>query len=247
MKNSIDDAKEHAKRFTEMSKKATRKYFLTFIACEYLNVIIAIVNYLIINSFLSGKFMTYGSDVLNYYMGTALPEEILGKTIGSVNPMCNAFPTVVSCKTSFAGINTKEDKRNEICILGQNIINQKIYIILWWWFIVLFIASAFMTIYRITTIVLPNSRRATIIARMQTTKRVYVPEYPYSDIGHWFVLGQIGRNSNTYYFRELMKQLVTLKKSSTNDIESGKENEPFISYEDRNDKDGIELPQMNKA
>ena len=100
-----------------------------------------------------------------------------------------------------------------------------------------------MTIYRITTIVEPNSRRATIVARMQTTKHVHVPQFPYSDIGHWFVLGQIGRNSNPYYFRELMNHLVTLKKSSKNDIESARENEPFIPY----DKDGIELPQMNKA
>jgi hypothetical protein len=104
-----------------------------------------------------------------------------------------------------------------------------------------------MTIYRIVTIVEPNSRRATIVARMMTTKHVHVPAFPFSDIGHWFVLGQIGRNSNPYYFRELMRHLVTLKKSSKNDIESANENEPFIPYNERNDKDGIELPQINKA
>lgn len=247
MKQSVEEAKDHAKRFDELSKKMTRKYFFTFLVCEYLNVIIAIVNYLIINSFLSGKFMSYGSDVLSYYIGTPYPEEILGKSVETINPMCNAFPTVVSCKTSFAGVSGIADKRNEICILGQNIINQKIYIILWWWFIILFISSALMTISRVVTIAVPNSRRAIIEARMMTTKRVHVPAFPFSDIGHWFVLGQIGRNSNPYYFRELMRHLVTLKKSSKNDIESANENEPFIPYNERNDKDGIELPQINKA
>ncbi len=67
-------------------------YFIKFALCEVLNLLAVVINFAITNCFLSGKFSSYGSDVLNY-MGMNYSERT-----SVVNPMCNAFPTKVSCE-----------------------------------------------------------------------------------------------------------------------------------------------------
>ena len=69
------------------------RYF-AFVACEFLNLSAVIVNFIITNKFLNGKFASYGQDVLRYINYDKI--EVQQK----INPMCNAFPTTVSSKES---------------------------------------------------------------------------------------------------------------------------------------------------
>ena len=45
-----------------------------------------------------------------------------------------------------------------MCILPLNIVNEKIYLVLWWWYIVLSVLSAMAVLYRLTSILLPDLR-----------------------------------------------------------------------------------------
>ena len=50
------------------------------------------------------------------------------------NPMCSVFPTVTSCNIPNVGAGGGEQMHNGLCVLTQNIINEKIYLVLWWWY-----------------------------------------------------------------------------------------------------------------
>merc|ERR1711944_159403 len=132
-----------------------------------------------------------------------------------LNPMCSVFPTTVNCQFSFFGVNGHPDKRSNICIMGQNIMNQKIYLVLWIWFVILFGVSATMFTYRIATFTLPAFRRTTILRQMKTNTSLAVDDLylDFEHIGNWFLLSQIGQNANPYKFREFLKEARKLEDS----------------------------------
>jgi len=209
-RNFLDNPKdedadgEHVAVFKNISKKLSRKYFWTFVACEMLNVILGIISFLFINAFLSGHFSTYGADVLNYNLGF--------KDESTKDPMCSLFPTIVNCETSFFGINGGKEDRSNICILGQNILNQKIYFVLWLWFMILFGVSVLVIINRIMCIFVPAFQRQVVASHLKSKNSNRLTSLERIPLGHdylgkWFILAQLGRNSSPYKYRNFLDQL----------------------------------------
>ena len=64
------------------------------------------------------------SQVIDYYQHTALERQ---SADAPLNPMCNIFPTVVSCDLKTIGTSGGEQNWNGLCILSQNIINQWVH------------------------------------------------------------------------------------------------------------------------
>ena len=65
------------------------------------------------------------------------------------NPMCALFPTEVSCSIPVVGAAGESQEHNGLCVLTQNIINEKIYLLLWFWFVFLTlwsVVSLFVTV-----------------------------------------------------------------------------------------------------
>ena len=160
---------KHAQIFKTLTKNHNNRYFLTFVSCELLNLICAIANFYIIDRFLSGNFTAYGTRVLRYYFDRETLEKVRVTYTDTnndqtymniaVNPMCAAFPTLVSCNVETIGSAGGKVIENHICILAQNIIYEKIYLMFWFWFMVLFLASAMKMIFRLAAAVLPILRR----------------------------------------------------------------------------------------
>ena len=115
------------------------------------------------NKFLSYNFLGYGVRVWAYYSQPA--EE---RRHGGINPMCETFPRLVSCdyvrytlqllllswiawfsRYGFAGGKTS---LNAICILALNMINDKIFLVLWLWYFVLLFIGFYRFVYRIVQI-----------------------------------------------------------------------------------------------
>jgi len=154
------------------------------------------------------------------------------------NPMCSAFPTLTACKFKSGGINGLVDLETSLCVLSQNIINQKIYLFLWFWMILLMVAAGICTIYRVAQIILPKLRKETIVALINTKRRR--SEFVDKDnairrnwselnrIGNWFLLCQIGRNSNPYYFRKFLESV------NENDRRTRQDNYSDAGIEKRN-------------
>ena len=62
----------------------------------------------------------------------SLPPEEREKS-GIVNPMCELFPKQVACYYSRYGMGGGLDSRHAMCILGQNMMNDKVFLLIWVW------------------------------------------------------------------------------------------------------------------
>ena len=105
--------------------------------------------------------MTYGYDVYKFY--SLPPEELL--LDDARNPMCEAFPRVTtfmkdhkvsqrisqvaSCTYYQYGSGGRQVSLNALCILGLNIIMDKVYLVLWYWYMFLIICGIARIIIRL--------------------------------------------------------------------------------------------------
>jgi len=187
-----------------------RNYLASYLLCWLLNFAAAALNFALANHFLDGKFKTYGTDVFNYYYDLDADTRL-----EKMNPMCNAFPTKVRCQVDSISPSGSADKDQLLCILNQNIINQKIYIVLWFVIVALFVTSAIVPIYWVA-IFTSKSLRSGELERM-TRKGFSLKEQDHSQaarrvgesstFGEWFILTQLGNNCNSYFFRAFVTKM----------------------------------------
>ena len=85
----IDMARYHADFFHER-RNQNWLYFIKFLAYEFFNLGALIVVFVMTDSFLNNYFNSYGSDVISY----ANKADVVRSN--QHDPMCNAFPTLVS-------------------------------------------------------------------------------------------------------------------------------------------------------
>ena len=82
--------KIHMNSFKKLKGQKNLGYYTRFQICQVLNLLMLILIWWSTNQFLSGHFHTYGVEVTEFYSKETF---VRGKTH---DPMCNAFPTVVS-------------------------------------------------------------------------------------------------------------------------------------------------------
>ena len=210
----LTDPNDAKRKFNNLSNNLTKRYFFTFAFFEFLNFLTAIASFLIIDKFLSGRFYSYGIDAMNHYAGNLKETEIKVSSSSTVsvklNPMCSVFPTIVNCDFKFFGLDGNLlETRSNICILGQNLMNQKTFLIVWVWFVVLFVVTIFQILYRFVTLVLVDCQINTIqqYAMSRDNEAVKNIDLGLTHIGNWFLLTQIGRNSDPYKFRQFLHEL----------------------------------------
>ena len=188
-------------------------YFAQFVFCELLNVLFLFLNFSFTDSFLNGKFRWYGWDVISFYQLTREERRV------SKNPFCSVFPTEVSCTVPNVGAGGKEQHHNGLCVLSQNVINEKVYLVVWFYLVFLKFVSVLQVMYRLSTIFFDKLRFHLLHTRIQHT---YDPEIRKSlefvmskcFAGDWFVLCQLSKNSNRYFMRQFIVDLAQdLKRS----------------------------------
>ena len=94
-----------------------------------------------------------------------------------------------------------------MCILSQNIINEKIYFFLWWWILFVFIIAVVNVVRRAYVIAIPAVRHGKINRKAGTDDYTKINGL---DIGDWFMLNQIGKNVDRYYFKLFVHELVKI-------------------------------------
>jgi len=178
--------------------------------------------------------------------------------MGIRNPMCSVFPTVTSCNIPNVGAAGGEQVHNGLCVLTQNIINEKIYLVLWFWYAFLGPLSVLFVFYRLFTIFFSGIRFSLLY---RTVRRKYDDDIRKSldyvlakgHIGDWFVLYQLSKNCNPYFYREFIRELArelkakpkkrTRSKSGSNTIKrnnklsrsSSKDEELLVGDEEKAD------------
>ena len=103
-------------------------------------------------------------------------------------------------------------------MLGQNIMNQKIFLVLWLWFTILWCVSICQIIYRVTTIFIPSTQEWTIQFLLKSTDKDLLTairklKLRNGNVGNWFLLTQIGGNSDPYAFRQFLEDVSGVKRT----------------------------------
>lgn len=199
------DKEEHANQvalYLKRNRTRHQKYYYYFTLFELVNFLNVILQVRIVDEFLGGTFTTYGLDVLNYIQ---LDQE------SRVDPMVKVFPRMTKCTFHRFGSSGDVQRHDALCILPLNIINEKIYIIMWFWFLFLAIVSGLWLVYRLLTFINPQMRHKLLHRRANyTTPRVLKVVLANADPGHWFLLTMMCKNMDAQWFRFVMRELARL-------------------------------------
>ena len=196
-------------------------YYFGFIVCEFLNFLVVLMAMYLTDRFLNGQFLWYGFRVWTYY--SLPPEEQRGF---SKNPMCMAFPRIASCNYHRFGTAGDQGNINALCILSLNIINDKVFLVLWWWFLLLVFLGVLRVLFRCVQFNSAKLRFALLDLRMhryfkhsENTENVrsYVRK---CSRGDWFVLYQLSKNLNRPFFMDFLVTL-TRQVKPDQDLEKG--------------------------
>ena len=136
-------------------------YFTMFVLCELLNCSILFFNFWICDIFLNGKFFYYGYNVVEYMLMTKEQQE----DPETINPFCSTFPLEVSCTVPNVGAAGGMQQHNGLCVLSQNVINEKMYLAVWFWTVFLVFVVPVFLLYRICTIVFPCFRALLLMGK----------------------------------------------------------------------------------
>jgi len=184
-------------------------YFAGFIGCEVLNFFIVLFQFYLTNRFLHYRYIGYGWRVWQYYL--LPPEE--QQMPGIINPMCYSFPRIAKCNYWRWGSGGQQENINAICILALNIINDKVFLVLWWWFVLISIIAFIRLIYRGIQCSCESIRYQLINMRMnryfkKSKKTEKIEAFVRTcKLGDWFVLYQLSKNLNRPFFMDFLTDL----------------------------------------
>ena len=95
-------------------------------------------------------------------------------------------------------------------MLPQNIINQKIYLVIWFWFVFLIVVGVLQTLFEAVIIAVPAIRNRLLTWSMgQYGKDNNVQVFLNSrcNVADWFVLYQISKNTDKHFFFLLIGEI----------------------------------------
>merc|ERR1711953_551932 len=143
-----------------------KRYQLYFGFCEFLNMLMCVLSMFVTDALLLNKFFNYGQEVFKYIWEPKRMSED-GKYL-THDPMCELFPTEVSCYIRIGATTGGIDASNYLCILNNNIFNQKYFLVLWMWWMVLIGISVIGLVYRFARMMIPDLSRAILIRKIHT-------------------------------------------------------------------------------
>lgn len=181
-----------------------QSYANKFFCCELLNLINVIGQLYLVDRFLGGNFKHYGSNVLQSFLA--------GK---EDDPMGDAFPKVTKCYFDrYATGGSKLDMDN-MCILSLNIINDKVYLVMWFWLHLLLALTSLNLVYRVLVLVIPGARSYVLWQgagkRSGGSWETTVSVATNMPLGDWFLLRQISKNVDELSFVKLIRKIAEAK------------------------------------
>jgi len=172
------------------------KIFITEII-YFLNVIL---NLYFIDVFLDGEFRKYGLEVVS--MMEDNPED-------RCDPMARIFPKVTKCTFNKFGPTGTLMRRDALCVLPVNIINEKIYVFLWFWLLILMAVTALALLYSGFLLVAPSVRQMLLRSRAahQSGALSALDQVNrFMEVGDWKIFYILGINMEPLVFGELMEE-----------------------------------------
>jgi hypothetical protein len=173
-----------------------RLYYSAYVVCEALAFLNVIIQMYLIDSFLGGEFMTYGSRVLSF---TDWDDSV------RYDPMIRVFPRLAKCTFHRYGSSGDVQKHDAMCILPGNIINEKIYIFLWFWFYLLGFLSFFSFVWRLSTYFFKKPRMLVSKLRSKICSQQELAQvFESLPVGDWYLVDLLAKNMDPVHFRDFI-------------------------------------------
>ena len=94
------------------------------------------------------------------------------------------------------------------CVLSQNIINQKIYLVLWYWLVFLMIAGVLQILFEVVIFAVPSFRTSLLTWNIGDYATTDVRNFLHSKgVADWFVFYQISKNTDKQFFCLLLENM----------------------------------------
>lgn len=183
--------------FLVLSLNRNNWYFVKYLLCELASVVNVITQMLFTDYVLGGGFLSYGSDVVEWHRETQ--HELVCPTVRS-------FPRVGMCSFTWYGGSGTVVNTEAVCVLPLNIVNEKVFLVLWFWYILLLITSAFGVVYRLLLATHAPLRCRLLQARYPGSKSIGDVVRTVS-LGDVFLLSLIGQNVNSIVFGDIVNEL----------------------------------------
>lgn len=190
------------KQFQTVSRFRLNRYWgVMLVFCEFLNLLNVIMQLRAIDKFLGGSFLNLGRRIIS-----GDPYD---------NPFEQVFPKVTKCDFHKYGPTGTIQVHDAMCVMALNIINEKIYAILWFWFIFLVPITLAVLLWRVVSALLySRSERFNHYLLKETTGMKLNPvdvaiitrQSCYAD---WLLLYYLGSNMDGPIFTELLRNLAT--------------------------------------
>lgn len=193
------DACENLINYLWETRGTHNGYAFKYLFCDSLNFINCIGQLFFINKFLGGVFMTYGTEVLSFMN---MDDE------NRTDPMMEVFPRVTKCTFHHYGSSGTIQTKDAACILGLNIINEKIYVTLWFWLLALIAITSVYLIMMVALISVPSLRRSLVTRKATADKkdRAYHLVEKVA-IGDWFMIFLISRNMDSMMYNIFIDEI----------------------------------------
>jgi len=235
---SDDDANQNLEfnlKYYDKLKGHNNTYYYMFQICQMLNIVMLALNWWVTDKFLGGNFNSYGTDFIDYQSLSTYEKQ----DENAFNPMCNAFPTTVSCSIKYGSASGAVAEANGLCLLSQNIFNEKIYLFLWFWFVLLFIIGTIQMIFEIAVFAMPSFRSFVISRQTGAFNSGEMKKFiERCNHGDWFILHLIGKNTNKYFFFDLVEKLA---KSGLSNPLDNRDNEELL-HKNHGSNENVTIP-----
>ncbi|XP_045476578.1 innexin inx2-like [Harmonia axyridis] len=194
------EAKNKLVRYLLNGRNSHTLYACRFTICEIINLANVIFQIYFMDWFLNGKFSIYG---------------IAMSTVHNFSPMDEVFPKITKCKYFNYGPSGTKQNIDSLCILPLNVLNEKLFLILWFWLYILTALTVLGLIYRLCIICSPCIRAYLLLGHSRYLGRkqtmALIRELSYGD---FFVLHNVGSNVNPIIFHELIEGIFEYMKNN---------------------------------
>ncbi|XP_012061065.1 PREDICTED: innexin inx2-like [Atta cephalotes] len=186
--------------FTKTNLHSHNFYAMRFFVCELLNFLNSIGQIYLLDIFLEGQFRRYGP-MVSAFLAEESPHE-------RIDPMARLFPKVTKCTIHTFGPAGSVQTHDALCVLPLNVVNEKIFVVLWFWLVFLAGVGCLAVIYRIIVFSQAWARVYLLrgaVRRLEKSKAERVVRVFH--FGDWFLLHQLAQNVNPIVYMELVNEI----------------------------------------
>jgi len=167
---------------------------IKLLLCQLFALVLTVGQMYIMDLVLANQFLSLGTNLRSL--------EMLNEALTRV------FPKVVKCSMTYHGVSGNIVNNSGMCTLPINIINEKIYLMLWMCFLATACVSIFSLVYQTLYLVSPGVRKLEMQVRSRTTPyHVVLSVVNQLSYGDLVLLKLISTNTDTAQFTALLEHL----------------------------------------